>query len=341
MRISFDYSPASAWGHIRYTHSCRSSNVRFRTLTLERPGMSLLRDFQDSCSAPEGDVTSILRKCKILAARLGSHEFEQWVEWELNGYPESKPTPEYRRLGSSCYANFLSIGWRANRQSVALSIIPKEYRDKFQRIEFRNGIAAATSFVGAGAIIDKPELGFLLQGKMFPEMNCVGAWIEISGSEFQQLVSAVKNRILDFVLKIEAENPDAGEAPLNSEPVSKERLLPLVNNFFGNVGNLAQNSQQFDQTAIIGAESQDLARLVTDFSEHLDELSLDEQQMRKAKAQIATLQAQISDEPDPLVVRQAGRTLRNITEGAIGSLLATAAQPTVWHWVRETMIRLF
>jgi len=207
--------------------------------------MSLLRDIQDNCSTPDGDVTSILRKCKILAARLGSAEFERWVEWELNGYPEPQPTPAYRSLGSSCYANFLSVGWRANRQSVPLSVIPEEFREKFQRVEFRNGIAAATSFVGNGAIIAKPELGFLLQGKMYPEMNCVGAWIEISGSEFDQLVSAVKNRILDFVLKIEAENPDAGEAPLNSQPVSKEKLQPLVNNFFGHVGKRGPECSAF------------------------------------------------------------------------------------------------
>jgi hypothetical protein len=33
------------------------------------------------------------------------------------------------------------------------------------------------------------------------------------------------------------------------------------------------------------------------------------------------------DEPNPVIVNQAGRTLRSITEGAIGSLLANAATP--------------
>jgi hypothetical protein len=67
---------------------------------------------------------------------------------------------------------------------------------------------------------------------MFPELQCVGAWGEIGGSEFQQLLSAVNNRVLDFVLKIEAENPNAGEAPLNTHPVPEEKLQPLVQNYF-------------------------------------------------------------------------------------------------------------
>lgn len=85
----------------------------------------------------------------------------------------------------------------------------------------------------------------------------------------------------------------------------------------------------------------DLARLVSELTSHLDELQIDARQRQKAEAQIATLKAQLCDEPDPVIVKQAGRTLRNIMEGAIGSLLATAAQPTVWTWVHEVMCRLF
>jgi len=42
-----------------------------------------------------------------------------------------------------------------------------------------------------------------------------------------------------------------------------------------------------------------------------------------------------------VIVKQAGRTLRNILEGAAGSLLATAAQPTVWAWIHQVMQKLF
>ena len=85
----------------------------------------------------------------------------------------------------------------------------------------------------------------------------------------------------------------------------------------------------------------DLGRLVSEIAAHIDELHMDARQKQKAEAQIATIKAQLMDEPDPVIVKQAGRTLRNITEGAIGSLLATAGQPTVWVWVHEIMHKLF
>jgi len=88
-------------------------------------------------------------------------------------------------------------------------------------------------------------------------------------------------------------------------------------------------------------ERADLARIVREFATRLDELQLDAAVVQKANAQLATIQAQLSDEPDPIIIQQAGRTLRNITEGAIAGLIATAIQPTVWSWVADAMARLF
>jgi hypothetical protein len=84
-------------------------------------------------------------------------------------------------------------------------------------------------------------------------------------------------------------------------------------------------------------ERSDLERLVGELTSHLNELNIDAHQKQRAEAQIATLKAQLTDEPDPVIVKQAGRTLRNITEGAIGSLLAGAVQPTVWHWIQQML----
>lgn len=302
--------------------------------------MTLLREIQSDLSSSNADSASILRKCKVLAARLRSEEFAQWIGWELDGYPEPQPVPGYRRLVTSCYANFMNIAWRAERQPLLWPVLPKEAREALKRIEFRDGIAKAAALAEKGGRIDRPELILLVQGKMYPELECVGAWMEIARTEFDQLLSAVKNRILDFVLRIEAENPDAGEAPANTQPVPPEKLQPLVQNFFGPVGNIAHGGHSFTQTSNVVLGDDDLRRLVVDFKTHLQELNLDALQRRKAEAQLATLDAQLMGEPDPLIVRQVGRTLRDITEGAIGSLLATAAQPTVWSWIHQMLAAL-
>lgn len=107
------------------------------------------------------------------------------------------------------------------------------------------------------------------------------------------------------------------------------------------VQQAGMNSAQSQTTTYSAQDLSDLARLVDELSLHLGELRIDPRQLQKAEAQIATLKAQLADEPDPVIVRQAGHTLRNIIEGAIGSLVATAAQPPIWVWASEAMRRLF
>jgi hypothetical protein len=105
-----------------------------------------------------------------------------------------------------------------------------------------------------------------------------------------------------------------------------------------------QGGAYANMTQNVGYSHQDtdeLRRLVDLFENHIDDLSLDVADKRKARAQVATIKAQLEDEPDHVIVKQAGRTLRNLTEGAIASLLATAAQPAVWSWAHSIMPKLF
>jgi hypothetical protein len=112
-----------------------------------------------------------------------------------------------------------------------------------------------------GATIQRPELIFALQHRIDGGMNCISAWQEIPATEIVQLLSAVRNRILDFVLRIEGENPDAGEAAIHSQPVPSEHLQNLVNNNSFGPTNFAQNSHSFSQTATAGIQPGDLTSL--------------------------------------------------------------------------------
>ena len=88
--------------------------------------MSLLREVQNDLASAGVDVTTVLLKCKILAARLGSEEFSSWVNWEPNGHPESQTTPNYRRLVAHGCANLMNSAWQATKQPVMWELLPLE-----------------------------------------------------------------------------------------------------------------------------------------------------------------------------------------------------------------------
>jgi len=305
--------------------------------------MTLLQEIQQAATDSQVDISTVLRKAKILAARLQNPEFESWVDRELNGYSGCSTLPSYRTIPITAYA-MISDGFREwNAAPIMPTLLPENLRWWGEKNHLRQPISEVASMAATGNTYQVPwpqEMAVRYGAKGYNDFECLRAWQLVSHSALVGIVEGVRNRILEFALKIEAENPDAGEALPNSQPVPRERLQPLVRNvFYGPVGNVALNSENFSQTASLEIQREDLTKLIEELNTHLNELRLDTRQELRAEKQIAALKTELDGDPDPAIVQQAGRTLRNILEGAIGSLLATAAQPTVWPWIHETLNR--
>jgi hypothetical protein len=58
--------------------------------------VTLLREIQSAATESKVDISTVLRKSRILAARLQNPELEAWVSRELNGYTERSVLPPYR-----------------------------------------------------------------------------------------------------------------------------------------------------------------------------------------------------------------------------------------------------
>ncbi len=168
-------------------------------------------------------------------------------------------------------------------------------------------------------------------GKLLGDLLDHGVETGAFTTEDQPTLNACR-QIVRRLLPQSSESPQPSHSGLNTQ---------IVNNFYASVGNVAQNSHGFNQTTSInGIPLENIARLVTELTTRLDELDLDTGQKQLARAQIATLQAELQGDPDPTIVKEAGRTLRNLTEGAISSLIASAVQPGVWHFVSQMLSQL-
>ena len=204
-----------------------------------------------------------------------------------------------------------------------------------QRFEFHMMVLTEQGFIER----DDGDPGFGLTKGVdgFLSWDALPLRLTTSGHQF---IEALSNKDVWAAIR-----HDFKDASIETLKTVSFRLLEgysrnVVNNIVNNTTNIgtaihspvqqagAQSTQS--QVATYSAESRaDLARLVNEVSGHLHELKLDAAALQKATAQIATIQAQLGDEPNAIIIQQAGRTLRNITEGAIASLIATAIQPTV------------
>jgi hypothetical protein len=72
--------------------------------------VTLLEQIQNESVDGSWDLATVLRKCRVLAAKLKNDPFEDWVIHELEGYFNAA-LPEYRILHGQCYGTF-SGGWQ-------------------------------------------------------------------------------------------------------------------------------------------------------------------------------------------------------------------------------------
>ena len=229
--------------------------------------MSLIRDIQAATISQSTDVPNLLRMCKLLAARLGNEQFAQWVEHELNGYPDIQSLPEYRKVRVKSYGSFIGSFARAPRLQIPISILPEKLRDSYRHAYMFRGISAYVSLIQIDkkeTIIEEwpMELAVHFASRAVVDMQCVAAWKEIPEGTIFTLLDSVKTRILGFAIDLEREAPDAGDSPIGNHPVSQEKVTQIFNtNIAGPVGNLSNASSSFSQVANLSIQSGDWAAL--------------------------------------------------------------------------------
>ncbi len=232
--------------------------------------MSLLRDIQDAATASDIDVSVLLRKCLVLAARLGNNEFKAWVESELNGYKPEEQLPPYRLIRVHSRGDFLDpFGGGFRNVPIPMTALPPEYQKQYtysravQPISYYEDLL---KHADKGASLQEPwapEFVAMVGQDIVEDKTCVSARKIIAPGKVASLVDAVRNRVLGFVLSIEAEDPEAGDAPLNSNPVPQEKVTQIFHTYIsGNVQNVATGGNQVTQTANIAYNEAALAELL-------------------------------------------------------------------------------
>ncbi|MFV1977282.1 MAG: hypothetical protein ACC651_16185, partial [Candidatus Scalindua sp.] len=144
--------------------------------------MSLLREIQDAAVSSDVELTTLLRKCKVLAARLGNNEFKLWVDNELGGYKNTDELPDYRILHVNSKGHFSGpFNSGLNNADIPLSCIPEKFRDNLSQANMFEPIASLEALVaksngGTASVPWNPDLVAHVGQKIYEGMNCMQAW---------------------------------------------------------------------------------------------------------------------------------------------------------------------
>src|SRR5262249_43513685 len=145
--------------------------------------MTLLREIQELATSSTAKVSDVLRKAKILAARLGHADFKQWVEHELNGYPSKEGLPKYRIVHTESFGHFSGpFGSGLKNAPIPLGCIPEAFRDIVSQVRMKDGVSYFEHLLdgrtqkGLFRCDWNADMTAAVGGGIYQDMNCIHAW---------------------------------------------------------------------------------------------------------------------------------------------------------------------
>ena len=287
--------------------------------------MSLLEDIQNAAIDASNDLGTLLRKCKLLAARLGSQQLEDWLIWESNGYPEDVPVPGYRVWPLEVKGHFVGpYGYSLQHKTIPLGLLPKDVRKGYNEYECRYSIAAVESIIeenDSGMLYVTTNDLSLTLSNVYEGMNCLECWAECSTTYLVELLNSVRDRILVFSLAVQKEHPNAGEANSNaSEPPSSDKITQIFNTrVYGGTANLVGTANNSSVAFNIVSNDFESVRRA------LQSNGVSEQDITELKRALAADKPPQSPEQfGPKVSAWIARMMKKAAEGTWGIGIATA-----------------
>ena len=211
--------------------------------------MTILEDIQNAAVDAKSDLSTVLRKCKLLAVRLGSQALEDWVILESNGYADNIPVPNYRVWQLEIKGDFAGpFGSGILNAHIPYAMLPESVRDSYKQWECRQSVAGVEDVIRTSKqetlIIPTGDLALYIGNKLYKNQNCVHARAEFSKGNLVELLNSVRNRILDFTLAVWKEAPSAGEIGSGKQSTLEHNRITQIFNttVYGGSANLVGSS---------------------------------------------------------------------------------------------------
>lgn len=268
---------------------------------------SIVLELQNEIVSSNCDVVNVLRRAHLIASKLKLTDFDKWIQYELNGYPDQKSCPEYRKIRGSLKAFNPYNGW------IPTLIPDNEFEKKICERKLANSISEIISLCESsenGLISEFSGEHLALFNEMFDSPLPMRYALHIPTTAVKDIEEKVKNTILEWTLKLEAEGI-VGENMTFSE---KEKdcainIPQTVNNYYGNTSVI--NSPSDNVQIVSGSEntvsfSYDKVKdIITEVEKSIGESDLSKDDMETAVELLDDIKSKIEEEKKPHILKSA------------------------------------
>lgn len=196
--------------------------------------MKLLADLIAELSTPQPSLIDALVKTKVLLHRLGRKDLVEWVNHEINGYPDDALLPSYRIVPAHVKGNVTNNAYTYNDHPLPTMHLTLEQRKRLEELDMRDSIAVLEGLAKHDKQgLQRPlplEYAAFFNKALSGGYRVQQAWCDIGIGRFAQITTQVRSKLLDFLLDL---NEKVG-ADMTEEEVKRVAQSPETGSMFSN-----------------------------------------------------------------------------------------------------------
>jgi hypothetical protein len=300
--------------------------------------MKLINDIINELVDTDKSINSPLLKTKVLASRLQNKELLDWVTNELKGYENDEDLPKYRIYRGNLTGTYINGTMQYNNQPIPTIGMNEGLIKLIKSLNFNQSVSSLENLIieNKSGTLERTfpaELTGLIQDnwrKMGnPYLQLINSKVSIGSSAITEVLSSVRNSLLDFMLKIDAQFGNITE--IEELKTKREEISTIMSQTIihtsgdGNVVNTGEKAKIDATITINKGNKQELEKYLKDIgisdkdSAELLEIIDTEEPNREKKA--------FGKKVNEWTTKTLGKALDgswNVGIGAAGSLLAKA-----------------
>lgn len=298
--------------------------------------LKLVTSIQNDITNPEVSLESILLKVKVLAYRFDNNSQKVWVKHELDGYENKDDLPSYRFISSPLFGTFSNGFYMLRNQVIAIATIHPELQESAARIPLFQSVSALeemsksrqhSNFMSG----DWLSLYNIYNAKSLSHgsYQLIEAYRIITDASIKQILSSIRNRLLDFILEISDLPWNMENDPPPSDQINQIFKFTIYNQLgetnmsnsqldngdtynVGQAGSVGKYARSDGNTFIQSEQKQDLAKAAEEIQELLKQL-----EKTNPSATQPEIINYINDETTPSLKRRASSALMSLGESAL------------------------
>ena len=189
------------------------------------------------------DTLTALKRTKVLLSEFNNDELNDWVNYEIMGYPDKVEIPSYRTVRGNLMGYYFKgsmlshMTW--NHVSIPLGKMPDNLKETLLTVYFREGVdalkqladKAASSDINIGKSVNADFFPVIAHYNDDPYMMITSATVEIGNQCVHNVFSAIENRLLDILILLEKEFGNLDELDIDLTKKSdyeKEKIIKQI-----------------------------------------------------------------------------------------------------------------